>query len=91
MPKFGVMDWVLHRQIPEDGKIKNCVIKRSPTGKYQISVLIERKVNEVLPMPIVQSESIGVDLGIKTFAVCSDGYNIQNLRFFIQAIATLKD
>ena len=91
MPKFGVMDWVLHRQIPEDGKIKNCVIKRSPTGKYQISVLIERKVNEVLPMPIVQSESIGVDLGIKTFAVCSDGYNIQNLRFFIQAIATRKD
>lgn len=90
MPKFGVMDWVLHRQIPEDGKIKNCVIKRSPTGKYQISVLIERKVNEVLPMPIVQSESIGVDLGIKTFAVCSDGYSIQNLRFLSKQLPRLK-
>ena len=90
LPKFGLMDLVLHRQIPHDGKIKNCVIKRSPTGKYQISLLVERNMNEVVPTPVARSESIGVDLGIKTFVVCSDGYSIQNPRFLSKQLPRLK-
>ena len=90
LPKLGLVNIVLHRQIPRDGKIKNCVIKRSPTGKYQISLLIERNVNEVICAPVIKDQSIGIDLGVKTFVVGSNGYSIQNPRFLSKQLPRLK-
>jgi len=90
LPKLGLVDLVLHRQIPKDGKIKNCVIKRSPTGKYQVSLLIEREANEVICAPVIKEQSIGIDLGIKTFAVASDGSTIENPKFLSRQLPRLK-
>lgn len=90
LPKLGLMDLVLHRQTPQDGKIKNCVIKRSPTGKYQISLLIERNVNEVICVPVSKEQSLGIDLGIKTFIMGSDGSAIANPKFLSKQLPRLK-
>jgi transposase len=68
LPKIGWVDCVMHRDLPE-GKIKTCTIKRAPSGKYFISVLIEQQVNEVIPCVIEEDKTIGVDVGIKTFAI----------------------
>jgi putative transposase len=52
-----------------DGNIKSCTISKVPSGKYYISILVENKVNQLK----VNDNKIGIDLGIKEFAICSNG------------------
>lgn len=77
LPKIGWVDCVMHRDLPE-GKIKTCTIKRSPSGQYSISILVEISVHEVIPSAIQAHHTLGIDVGIKVFATCSDGSVIPN-------------
>ncbi|TVX96934.1 IS200/IS605 family element RNA-guided endonuclease TnpB [Paenibacillus cremeus] len=65
----------LHRQF--DGLIKSCTISRMTSGKYFASVLVE---TDIQPMPKLDSR-IGIDLGLKTFAVTSEGKEIENPKY----------
>jgi putative transposase len=78
----------LHRSF--DGTIKTSTISKTPTGKYYISILVE--ANEELPKkkPISENQAIGIDLGIKTFAVLSNGVEIQNPKHLREAMSKLK-
>ena len=51
------------------GLIKSATISRTPTGKYYASILVETE-NRKLPKT---DKKIGVDVGLKDFAVTSDG------------------
>ena len=62
----------VHRQIT--GQIKSCTISKTPSGKYYASILVE---TDIQPMPTLETR-IGVDLGLKEFAVTSDGEIISN-------------
>ncbi len=62
----------LHRQLPVDAVIKSVVIERSSSGKYHASILVE---TEIKPLQELTKE-VGIDLGIKTFAVTSDDKEI---------------
>ena len=89
IPKFreGIKA-VIHRRF--DGKIKSGVVSKTPTGKYFISVLFETAEN-IPEKPIVAEENtIGVDLGIKTFATLSDGQAIENPRHLKKLLSKLK-
>jgi putative transposase len=78
----------LHRVF--DGIIKTSTISKTPTGKYYISILVE--VNEEIPTkkPISENQAIGIDLGIKTFAVLSNGIEIENPKYLKKAMSKLK-
>lgn len=89
LPKIGWVACVMHRDLPK-GKIKTCTIKRSPTGQYSISMLVEVEENKIIPCPVIESETIGIDVGIKTFAVLSDGAEIQNPRLLDKQLVTLR-
>jgi putative transposase len=56
-----------HREF--NGLIKACTISQVPSGKYFISILVE---TENIQLPKTNNK-IGVDLGIKEFAITSDG------------------
>jgi len=56
-----------HRQFT--GLIKSCTISQVPSGKYFISILVD---SEIIKLPETGNK-IGVDLGIKEFAITSDG------------------
>src|SRR5574344_951432 len=77
-----------HRKF--DGLVKTSVITRTSTGKYYISILVE--VNEVnaTSKPISESKAVGIDLGIKTFAVLSDGTEIPNHKYLKRSIKKVK-
>jgi putative transposase len=75
LSKIGKVKIKLHCQV--EGKIKTCNIKRSPTGKWYACLSVEC---EAQPLPKSQ-ESIGVDVGLKEFAVLSDGEAIANPKF----------
>lgn len=60
---------------PETHIIKSgCVSYRA--GRYYVSVLVEEEDN---PKPVLNNFGIGVDLGVKDFAVCSDGHTYRNI------------
>ncbi|CBZ02659.1 transposase [Clostridium botulinum] len=61
-----------HRQF--NGLIKSCTVSKTPGGRYYISILIDTE-NFVLPKI---DKKIGVDMGLKEFAICSDGYREPN-------------
>jgi putative transposase len=61
----------IHR--PIDGKIKTVTISKTPSGKYFASVLFE--VEGETPLS-AEGKIYGIDLGIKHFAVVSDGTKI---------------
>lgn len=61
-----------HRQFT--GKIKSCTISKTTTNKYYISILVEA---EIKPLPKTDKK-VGIDLGIKDFAVTSDGEVFEN-------------
>ena len=56
------------------GLIKSCTISQNPSGKYYISILVD---TENYQLPKLDSK-IGIDLGIKEFAITSDGEIFSN-------------
>lgn len=89
LPKFKKpIKCKLHRRF--EGNSKTVTISKTPTGKYFVSVLVE--VNEELPKlkTIDENKAIGIDLGIKTFAVLSNGEEIQNPKYLRSALKRLK-
>lgn len=89
IPKFkeGIKT-VLHR--PIKGTIKSATVSVTPTGKYFVSVLCETKEGIPPKAPIKESTTIGVDLGIKDFAVTSEGEVIENPKYLKNNIERLK-
>lgn len=73
---IGHIKIVLHR--PIRGKIKTLTIRRSATGKWYACFSVECDP-ERLPD---NSEAVGMDVGLKTFATLSDSIEIANPRFF---------
>jgi putative transposase len=57
-----------------DGLIKSCTVSQTPSGKYFVSVLVECEVEK---MPQLETK-VGIDVGLKTFAVLSNGKKIAN-------------
>ena len=78
----------LHREIK--GVIKNATISRTPTGKYFVSILAETQKPMPIKAPINEQTTIGVDLGLKDFAITSDGEVIGNPRHLKKAMNRLK-
>jgi putative transposase len=61
--------------------LRTLTVSRTPTGKYHISILTEDGIEEPETKPITQKDILGVDLGLKTFAACSNGDVIDNPKF----------
>src|SRR5689334_16204536 len=67
LSKIGKVKIKLHREI--EGKIKTCTISQSPTGKWFACLSVECEA-EALPK---SQKAIGIDVGLKEFAVLSTG------------------
>jgi putative transposase len=90
IPKFKKQGINIKLHRPLEGIIKSANISRTPTGKYFVSILCETSV-ECSPKSDIQEETtIGIDLGIKYFAVTSDREVIKNPKFLRKSIDRLK-
>lgn len=72
------------------GTIKNTTISKTPTGKYFISVLVETGKDNPKPQKVKPETSIGIDLGITSFAVTSNGELVNNPKYLRKAMLHLK-
>jgi putative transposase len=89
IPKFKEgINVVFHREFV--GKICLSTIKKKPSGKYFISILVDDgKELPVKPEPD-ENNAVGIDVGIKTYLVASDGKPIPNPRILITNIKRLR-
>ena len=75
--KIGCIRIVQHR--PLDGIPKSCTVMRTATGKWFASISCD--MGEPKPCD-EQRPPTGIDVGLNSFAVTSDGHKIANQRFF---------
>lgn len=88
LPKFKEpIKIILHRKF--EGDIKTITLSKTPTNKYFASILIDNKTE--LPKPIKKSNNIiGIDLGIKSFIVTSNGEKFDNPKHLKKSLVRLK-
>lgn len=86
--KLPKLKWVKIKtsRLPKHGKIKSATISQNPDGKYYVSVLVDTE-NFTLPK---NNNKVGVDLGLKDFAILSDGTKINNPKHFKKSEKKLK-
>ena len=76
LPKLGLVRFAKSREVK--GRIVNATVRRNPSGRYFVSLLVETEVQE---LPKTHSY-IGIDVGLKDFAILSDGTHYENPKFF---------
>jgi putative transposase len=76
LPKLGLVRFAKSREI--EGRILNATVRRNPSGKYFVSFLAE---TDVQPLEKTGS-SVGVDVGLKDFAILSTGVVFSNPKWF---------
>jgi putative transposase len=76
LPKLGLVKCKVSRGL--EGRIINATISQEPSGKYYVSICCTEIPNQ-------QSNHtgaiVGIDLGIKEFAITSDGQHIENPKY----------
>jgi len=87
LPKFQEgIKIILHRAIK--GIIKTTTVSRTPSNKYFVSFVVENK--KELPTKKTPANVVGLDLGIKSFAVLSDGTKFDNPKHLRKSLDKLK-
>ena len=74
----------LHKEVK--GKIGKMTISRTPTGKYFVCIFTEEEIQQFPE----SNKAVGVDLGIKDFAITSDGKKFKNNRYTKKYASKLK-
>lgn len=87
LPKIGKVNLRLER-IPK-GQIKSVTVKQVPSGKYFVSLTILEEDKYLPKKQITEQTTIGIDLGLKDFAILSDGRKISNPKYLKQNLKKL--
>jgi putative transposase len=88
LPKIGEIKAVLHRTF--EGELKTATVSRSCKGNYYISILVEDGKELSEKQKFSESTTIGIDVGIKNFAVLSTGEKIENPKYLKNSLQRLK-
>lgn len=81
--KLPKLKWIKARGIPNiTGKIKSAAISQTPSGKYFVSVLVDKEDEQLLPRT---GAVVGIDLGLKEFAITSDGIKYDNPKYLAKS------
>jgi len=83
IPKVGWAKIIIDRTF--EGKIKTVTVSKTPTDKYFVSILVE----DGNPLPdkvkITEDGTVGVDVGLRDFAILSTGEKIPNPKYLKNA------
>lgn len=71
LPKVGYVRAIFHR--PIEGKMKNCTVSKTKSGKYFVSIQCEVEILD----PVQKPGRVGIDLGLKDFVTLSTGEKVK--------------
>lgn len=88
LPKFKTgIKTKFHRHF--SGEIKTVTVKRKPSGKYYVSILVDEAKEAIPSSPIVLEQTLGIDLGLTHFLIDSEGNKVDNPRILKQSLNKL--
>ena len=82
IPKFtgkNAIRCTFHRKF--SGRIKRVTICRECDGRYYATILVDDNFNAMPPRTVTEENTIGIDTGLKSFAVLSTGEEIPTPHF----------
>lgn len=88
LPKLGkirIKDSKKYQEI--EGRIYNATVSREPDGRYYISLCF---TDVPVPVALPAEKAVGIDLGLKEFAITSDGLRAENPKFLKKSLNRLK-
>lgn len=88
LPKIGWVKFFKNRTF--EGKIGTVTVSKNATGKYFVSVLVDDGKDLPTKAPIKVDTAVGIDVGIKDFAVLSNGQVFGNPKYLEKAEKRLK-
>ena len=75
IPKIKDIPCVFHRRFnTQKCTIKQVGVELLPSGKYRVSILVDDSELNPVKAPIDPDKTLGIDTGLKHFAVLSDGH-----------------
>jgi len=97
LPKFGWVKMIYHRPIPEGFKIKTATVTKKADGIYITLSVQDDTVPNIIPVDQISSpiafgaaKPIGIDMGLKSFLIKSDGSEIEIPQYYRKAQKRLK-
>lgn len=78
IPKAKDIPAVLHRKFR--GAVKTVTVSMTHSGKYYASVLVDSSIQQLQAAEPQEMTTVGIDLGVKSLAVCSDGRTFENTK-----------
>ncbi|MFQ3585054.1 MAG: transposase [Cyanobacteriota bacterium] len=76
LPKIGKVKAVIHRPIPEGFKIKTATVSKKADGWYINLSLEDKSIPELIPDTPTFDNTLGIDVGLKSFLVTSAGESV---------------
>ena len=84
LPKLGKVKCAISKKV--EGRILSAMVSQSPSGKYFVSLCC----TDVDVAPLQKTGGVvGIDVGIKSFAVTSDGVEYSNPKYLLKSEAKL--
>jgi putative transposase len=69
---------VWSRPLPKDCKPSRVTVSKDRRGRYFVSILVEEEIQPLAPT----EKAVGIDLGLKSFLVTSDGETRSNPKYY---------
>ena len=88
LPKLGNVRTIFDRS--PDGNAKTITVSMSRSGNFFASVMVEQDVEDPELKPVDPETTIGLDMGIKSFAVLSNGTVFENPKCLRKSLAKLR-
>ena len=88
IPKLGKVKVRIDR-LPK-GTFKTCTVKKTPTNKYFVVLTFDENIKTPDKPIITEDTTIGIDLGVKDFAILSDGRKFANPRYLLKNLKRLQ-
>lgn len=90
LPKIGAVKLILHRPLPEGFKLKTATVTCKADGWYVSLSLEDLSVPELTPDAPTPDNTVGIDVGLKSFLVTSDGEEVAIPQHYRKAEKRLK-
>ena len=91
LPKMDPVRIVVHRAVPEGGRLKSVTVTREPSGKYYASLLYEADACENQTGACLRADHVlGIDFAMDGLGVLSDGTRLDYPMFYRKAEEKLK-
>ena len=83
LPKIGPVKTVFHRTFT--GKMKSATVIRKSSGRYFVSIVVEDGKKAPKPTDPIPDQTVGIDMGLKHYAVLSTGEKVENPKYLRNA------